>query len=357
MTMKFRPRRLARTLTLLGAGLALTAAVAQPGAARQMSFPGGAGQIAFTRSSVLYTVNPDGSGARAVKVPQNVRPFDPAWSADGLWLTYVTFGIWIQKRDGTGAKQLTKDTNDSNPTWAPDGKRIAFVRQIGSRARLLLMSADGTGITNITANFNQSVRDPEWSPDGNRIAFTDGFSVYVVNADGSQLKSLAAGKNPTWSPDGSRVAYVTLNTVRVVGADGSGDRQLAAGFRELWEISWSPAGSQIAFVNDPGGAGSTFQEELFMVNADGSNIRRLNVDTDTTVDWGRATCLVPNVKGKLLAAAETALGRASCSLGSVKQVFSTKVKKGRVISQKPAARTYTLEGTKVSLVVSKGKKK
>lgn len=347
-----------RTLTTVGVALTLAAVVAQSGAAWQQTFRGSAGQIAFTRSAALYTVNPDGSGARPVNVPQNVRPFDPAWSADGLWLTYAHFGIWIQKRDGSGARQLTQSANntDVSPAWSPDGRRLAFVRQVGPRYRLHVMNADGSGATNLTPTFNQNVADPEWSPDGSRIAFTDGFSVYVVNADGSQQRLLAAGKNPTWSPDGSRLAYVTLNTVRVIDADGSGDRLLAGGFRELWEISWSPDGSQLAAINDAGGAGSTFQEELYVLNADGSNVRRLNVDTDTTVDWGRAVCTVPRVRGKLVVAAEKAIAASHCALGSVKQVFSTAVKKGRVISQKPAPGTLAVEGTKVGLVVSKGRK-
>jgi hypothetical protein len=69
MTRNARTRPLARRLTLIGTGLALVGALAQPGAARQESFPGGSGQIAFTRSGVLYTVNPNGSGARTTPQP------------------------------------------------------------------------------------------------------------------------------------------------------------------------------------------------------------------------------------------------------------------------------------------------
>jgi len=91
--------------------------------------------------------------------------------------------------------------------------------------------------------------------------------------------------------------------------------------------------------------------------ATGANVKRLNVDTDTSLDWGRATCLVPNVKGKPLAAAKSSIVKSRCLVGGVKRVFSAKVKKERVISQKPAPRTYLVEGAKVNLVVSKGKKR
>ncbi len=354
-----------RKVAKAGMTLALLGLLASPGAARQQTFTGSAGQIAFTLSGVLYTVNADGSGRRPLKVPANVRPSDPAWSADGLWLTYAYLGIWIQKRDGTGAKQLTRDPSDSDPTWSPDGRRIAFVRQVGPRARLMVMNADGSGITNLTPTFNQSVDDPEWSPDGSRIAFDDSFDVYAVNADGSGLASLTGGVSrgrphaPSWSPDGSRIAFGALDGLWVIPAAGGSPQRLAGGFipgrvDEIWEVSWSPDGSRIAFVADTGGA---FQEELYAVNGDGSGLRRLNVDTTTNVDWGRAACLVPNVKGRPLAVAESAITRSKCALGAVKQAFSATVKKGRVISQKPAPGQYLVEGSKVSLVVSKGKKK
>jgi Tol biopolymer transport system component len=350
----------------LGAVLLLVAAAAQPGAARQETFPGGVGQLAFTRSSVLYTVNPDGKGVRQVKVPTGVRPDQPSWSADGLWLAYASDdGIRIQKRDGSGARQVTRERGDTRPAWAPDGRRLAFVRLVGPRARLFVVNADGSGLTNLTPTATVDAAEPEWSPDGTKIVFTDTFEVYVVNADGSGLRTLTAGgpasrpRGPSWSPDGSRIAYGAINGLWVSPAAGGAPQRLAGDFRpgrsdEIWEASWSPDGSRIAFVADSGGP---LQEELYVVNADGSNLRRLNVDADTDVDWGRAVCHVPRVTRRTLAAARAAIAGANCTVGAVRQAFSPKVKKGQVISQKPAAGTYLVEQSKVSLVVSKGKRK
>ena len=66
-------------------------------------------------------------------------------------------------------------------------------------------------------------------------------------------------------------------------------------------------------------------------------------------------CVVPKVKGKKLAAAKTAIKRAHCSVGKVRKAFSARVKKGRVISQKPAPGKRLRAGSKVNLKVSKGK--
>ena len=68
-------------------------------------------------------------------------------------------------------------------------------------------------------------------------------------------------------------------------------------------------------------------------------------------------CTVPRLKGKLLAKARRAIVHARCSVGSVTGAYSRSVKKGRVISQRPAASSHRAVGVKVNLVVSKGRAK
>lgn len=52
---------------------------------------------------------------------------------------------------------------------------------------------------------------PAWSPDGRRIAFSSDSDIYVMNADGSEVRQLtdheAVDRTPAWSPDGSRIAF------------------------------------------------------------------------------------------------------------------------------------------------------
>jgi hypothetical protein len=67
-------------------------------------------------------------------------------------------------------------------------------------------------------------------------------------------------------------------------------------------------------------------------------------------------CVVPKLKGKTLKAAKRALRAHDCSAGTIKRAFSNRVKKGRVISQKPKPRKRLKHGAKVKLTVSKGKK-
>jgi alpha-tubulin suppressor-like RCC1 family protein len=88
---------------------------------------------------------------------------------------------------------------------------------------------------------------------------------------------------------------------------------------------------------------------------DGTSTDRLT--PVTVVSAAPAKCIVPNVRGKTLAAAKRAIKRASCRVGGPRKAYSSRVRKGKVFSQHPAAGTELDEGGAVSLVVSKGKRK
>lgn len=84
-------------------------------------------------------------------------------------------------------------------------------------------------------------------------------------------------------------------------------------------------------------------------------------DLDITVDQyaqiaaAKIQCIVPKVKGKPLARAKSAITAAHCAVGHVTQAASKKLPKGDVLSQAPAAGKHEKKGSKVNLVVSRGK--
>ncbi len=67
-------------------------------------------------------------------------------------------------------------------------------------------------------------------------------------------------------------------------------------------------------------------------------------------------CVVPNVKGKTLAAAKRALVAKRCRVGTISRAFSKSAKLGRVISQAPVRGTRP-NGTRVNLKISRGRKR
>jgi uncharacterized repeat protein (TIGR01451 family) len=71
----------------------------------------------------------------------------------------------------------------------------------------------------------------------------------------------------------------------------------------------------------------------------------------------RAPCIVPNVRGRRLPAAKRSLARAHCRTGKVTRRYSSKVKKGRVISQEKVPGTRLEPGASIDLVVSRGRRR
>jgi subtilisin family serine protease len=66
-------------------------------------------------------------------------------------------------------------------------------------------------------------------------------------------------------------------------------------------------------------------------------------------------CSVPRLRGLTLAAAKSRLVKAGCALGLVAKAFSRRVKRGRVIAQRPAPGLRLRRGAKVRVTVSRGR--
>ena len=262
------------------------------------TFPGQNGKLAF-QNTQTFTVNPDGSALTAITPPRGLNAGQPAYSPDGSLIAFdygggttpTGWGIWDMTSTGADPRQITQESqtvagNDTTPAWSPDGAQIAFVRN----SDLYVMNADGSGVTNLTSAFAIGVLEPEWSPRGDLIAFSAGADIYVMGPTGApapQRLTFAVGNQnyPSWSPDGSAIAYAFLGGVGRVNADGSNEVVLASNLREVWDVAWSPDGTRIAFINDPA-TNPQVQEELYMMNADGTGVAPVGVDTSIDLDWG-----------------------------------------------------------------------
>src|SRR6266540_1182005 len=123
-------------------------------------------------------------------------------------------------RSGQGSVSTTPPGAAPATRFGPDGAsltgRIAFSAGAASREDIFAVDADGTGLRRLTTGPAADV-DPSWSPDGRRVAFCrqegDGSTaeIYVMNADGSGQRNLTNNSvpdwGPAWSPDGKLIAF------------------------------------------------------------------------------------------------------------------------------------------------------
>jgi Tol biopolymer transport system component len=118
-----------------------------------------------------------------------------------------------------------------------------------------------------------------------KIVFDDFEDVYVMEADGTNVRPVADRSGPefdgAWAPDGRWIVYrdsrrgINENDeIYIARADGSGIRKLTRNPANDWGPDWSPDGGTIAFNSDRDGAVMSG----YLVSPDGSHLRRIDAD-------------------------------------------------------------------------------
>ncbi len=132
---------------------------------------------------------------------------------------------------GNADNDITRLTSvsDSYPDPSPDGTRIVFQSNRTGIAQIYIMNADGSDLKQLT-DYPRGAETPVWSPDGRSIVYgayvgDDNNDVFIMNPDGSSRKQLTGSPgydgHPHWSADGQRIFYNSDQTSPDPGAEWS----------------------------------------------------------------------------------------------------------------------------------------
>jgi TolB protein len=194
---------------------------------------------------------------------------DPAPSPLGGALALASRGwIWVLDEETETARRLTRGGEmDSRPTWSPDARHIAFVRDDTHRTWIVVVEAE-SGREVRTIEDGPIVLDPAFSADGRHLYYTssaDGIlrirrvgmdaaqdpdePVHVIDAERSRRLEL----RPQPHPDGERLVYLRKaggDQVLLRGAAGEERTLIEGGIFSQSRPALSADGRTLA-VNHP----------------------------------------------------------------------------------------------------------
>ena len=251
-------------------------------------FGGGGGAITFISerdgNPEVYVMQADGSEQLRLTANEAIES-RPLWSPNNHWIAFVSQTSDVDSDilriadDGTMQGKIAGSPGlNQQQVWSPDSLRLAMISDRAGTPEVWHLSVDGTDERRVTYDSKDAILG-DWSPDGASLLFTvaDPPGIVLRNPDGVNVQRLteAEDHSPRWSPKGDAIVFVSTGEdsqqdVYIVNADGSERRALTQNDGDNYDPKWSPDGKQICYVSTIDG-----DAEIFVMDADGNNQKQL----------------------------------------------------------------------------------
>lgn len=265
-----------------------------------------------TTGSIRVTVSTNGEGGAPANYQLSVNGVvQPIGSSDTLVVGQITPGTYTIAMDPVvdncrpvaNTQQTVHVTAGSIvdapftfTCYLPVGDRLL----LANKGDVYIMNPDGSGLRSLVRS-SPTEYDPIASPDGAFVAYTylgdTECGIRVMDADGQRQRMITSAVpnlcdgHPTWSPDGTRIAFdrpvsaLGGYDIWIVNADGSGAQNVTNTDKELpggdeTRPSWSPDGGRLLFQSPIG---------IYVMKADGTERTRLTSSgADQRPSWSPA---------------------------------------------------------------------
>jgi Tol biopolymer transport system component len=243
-------------------------------------------QLVYGSGGDIYTVDmtPGGGYAQTPVVNSAFFEFAPSLSPDGKKVAYMSnkdtmSGVWqIYVKDlmpGGGETQITTGTEqNSDPSWSPDGTKLAFMRGFAGGPPNVAVVDIASKVVQRVTNYALFQGHPSWKPTaGSQTIAFDGYvnagssssGIYTVdigapgqtNINIVQVVDTGADETgPQWSPDGTRIAYGSTTSgvsnldVKDLTQSGLSPTRIGTSPGNIVGFSWNPmvGTNEVAYV-------------------------------------------------------------------------------------------------------------
>jgi Tol biopolymer transport system component/tRNA A-37 threonylcarbamoyl transferase component Bud32 len=209
----------------------------------------------------------------------------PAWSFDGQQLVFSRTvagyrNLFLRQYPSGEERRLTNGSRDDmQASWSPGGRTIALVRSNTPDGKLepsevLGWYSDGGDVWSVDLESGREVKilsaafNPSFSPDGSRLAVDAGWGgahrIWITDGNGQNPRQITSDSSegvvhmsPRWSPDGKRIVFRRLQQPKsdIVVADVATGAATWITRDDVVDVNpaWSPSGRFIYFSSLRGG--------------------------------------------------------------------------------------------------------